>query len=159
MPRSKGIIGIIMLVLLLGFVVAGYFYIRANPNTIPQLKQELLNDTQSTDSTSFVGPLALAREQERREGVKSLSEQIFQYTSEHTGILPANFPTTETCIGAGEGCYNLGSILVPRYLSTIPKDPKTGTDANTGYTTYKNADGRIVVRIKGELGGEFEIVR
>ena len=31
------------------------------------------------------------------------------------------------------GCYNLATDLAPLYLGTIPKDPKDGTDENTGY--------------------------
>jgi hypothetical protein len=155
----KGFVGILILILFIGSIIGGYFYVKANPQTPDLILQKLNNIFKPTSDTEFISPLALARDQERREGVKSLSDTIFQYVTEHTGLLPTDFPLEETCIGNTAPCYNLASYLVPKYIDELPKDPQIGTDANTGFTTFKNSDGRVVVSIKGENGGEFEIIR
>jgi len=42
-------------------------------------------------------------------------------------------PITYTSSIFSGSCYNLTTDLAPLYVGSIPKDPKTGTDANTGY--------------------------
>ena len=42
-------------------------------------------------------------------------------------------PVTYTSSVFSGYCYDLASDLVPNYLGSTPKDPKDGTDANTGY--------------------------
>lgn len=155
----KGFVGILLLIIFVGGLVGGYFYVKNNPEVKNEISLKIKGVFQPTSDTEFVSPLSLARDQERREGVKSLSDTIFQYVTEHTGLLPADFPTEETCIGNTPPCYNLASYLVPKYINELPMDPQSGTQENTGFTTYKNADGRVVVKIKGENGGEVEIVR
>ena len=43
-------------------------------------------------------------------------------------------------------CYDLSSYLIPEYLGSIPKDPRTGTEADTGYAIYKNTGGAITIQ-------------
>lgn len=138
-------------------VVGGYFIYSSNENI--RAKVEELINTKTSKQNSLVNPLSLARDQERRESVKAISDAIFQYTSENKGLSPKDFPTSETCIGSKSPCYNLAKLLVPIFIDKFPIDPKIGTQENTGFNTFKNSDGRIVVKVEGELGGRFEIVR
>ena len=108
--------------------------------------------------------LARARDTQRQSDLIAILSSIYQYSAEHSGALPDsdgdpltnNFPTTPTCIGTGIGCYDLasagdaGETIVPVYMSAIPKDPKTGTDANTGYLIYVDVNNRLVASASGE---------
>lgn len=157
---NKGLIGLLGLLIFVICIAAGFVYIQTHPVFKAQLESEITAFREGTATTGdFTSPLALARDQERRESVKAITDAIFLYTSENKGLLPIDFPTEEICIGTDNDCYDLGKVLVPTFLSEIPKDPQIGNDANTGFTTYKNSDGRVVVGVKGENGGEFEIVR
>ena len=42
-------------------------------------------------------------------------------------------------------CYDLSPYLSSDYLADIPKDPKTGTDADTGYAISKSPEGAITI--------------
>ncbi|TAN58687.1 prepilin-type N-terminal cleavage/methylation domain-containing protein [Patescibacteria group bacterium] len=53
-------------------------------------------------------------------------------------------PVTEIPTLASK-CYNLSSVL-SSYLVKVPKDPSTGTDADTGYEIWKGATGTINIR-------------
>lgn len=158
MIKTKiGSIAVILMLLVILLIVGGYFLYKIDPRIGSWIESNLGLNVPTNGS--FVNPLALARDNERRESVKAISDAIFQYTSENKGLPPSDFPTSETCIGTLPECYNLKALLVPVFVDSIPKDPSTGSDENTGFTTFRNADGRIVVSIKGELGGKFEIVR
>ena len=118
---------------------------------------------------------AQARDTQRRSDLYSLTNAIYQYAAEHDGNLPdtdgndatSNFPTTSTCIGNGGGCFDLASAgnaagtdtVVPTYIAEIPKDPSTGTDANTQYLVYEDANGRIVASATGELVPSLSVIR
>lgn len=108
--------------------------------------------------------LAKARDSERRSHLFALLASIYQYSAEHSGALPdtdgdpetSNFPTTLTCIGTQSPCYNLASAggtdpIVPEYMAVLPLDPKTGTQANTGYLIYVDANNRVVASASGEI--------
>lgn len=155
--NSNGFVGFILLICVIAIVVGGYFLYKTNSEVRNWVSQNLHIDSGSEES--FVNPFSLARDQERRESVKAISDAIFQYVSENKGVLPSSFPQEETCIGTKPPCYDLSSLLVPIFIDKIPKDPQGGSDENTLFTTFRNSDGRIVVKIKGELGGEFEIIR
>ncbi|HLD00033.1 hypothetical protein A2841_02015 [Candidatus Kaiserbacteria bacterium RIFCSPHIGHO2_01_FULL_48_10] len=43
-------------------------------------------------------------------------------------------------------CYNLAPFLAPEYLATIPKDPQSGTDVDTGYEIWKALGGAVTIR-------------
>ena len=155
--NSRGFVGFILLLGVISIVVGGYFLYKTNSEVRSWISQNL--HINSNEEESFVNPFSLARDQERRESVKAISDAIFQYVSEKKGVLPTSFPKEETCIGSKPPCYDLASLLVPVFIDKIPKDPQNGSDENTLFRTFRNSDGRIVVKIKGELGGEFEVVR
>jgi prepilin-type N-terminal cleavage/methylation domain-containing protein len=108
--------------------------------------------------------LARARDTQRETDIYSIAATIQQYAAEHSGALPdtdgdpdtSNFPTTLTCIGTGGGCFNLGAAgdgevsIVPTYMASLPKDPKTGTDANTGYYIMADAYNHLTASASGE---------
>lgn len=122
---------------------------------------------------------AQARDAQRRADLLGITNAVYQFAAEHNGNLPdtntdANvnsFPSTATCIGTGGSCFNLGAageieasvgqqeIVVPTYIAAIPKDPSTGTDANTMYTIYRDTNGRLVATASGELTGVITITR
>lgn len=108
--------------------------------------------------------LARARDSQRDSDINSIVMLVRQYASDHSGTLPdtdgdpetSNFPTTLTCIGSGPGCYDLASAgdddesLVPDYTATIPKDPKVGSDADTGYLIMVDENNHITASASGE---------
>lgn len=116
-----------------------------------------------------------ARDTQRRSDLYSIINAIYQYADEHRGMLPdtdrddstSNFPITATCIGSGEGCFNLGVAgneggtepIIPTYIVGIPEDPQIGTNTNTGYTIFKDANGRIVASASGEITEGLTVMR
>ncbi len=118
---------------------------------------------------------ALARDQQRRADLHSITSSIYQFAAEHDGNLPdtdgddteTNFPSSATCIGDTAPCFDLGAatneagteVIVPTYIASIPADPSTGTDANTGYTIYVDSDGRVVASATGELTPTITVTR
>jgi len=108
--------------------------------------------------------LAKARDARRETDLIAILSAILEYSSEHGGELPdtdgdparSNFPTSLTCIGTSISCFNLsnagetGETIVPKYLVEIPKDPKTGTDENTGYRIMVDSNGHLIASASGE---------
>lgn len=108
--------------------------------------------------------LAKARDSDRETDLIAILSAVMEYSSEHSGELPdtdgnpntSNFPTSLTCIGNGAGCFDLagageaGETIVPVYMVEMPKDPKTGTDANTGYFIMADANGHLIASASGE---------
>ena len=108
--------------------------------------------------------LAKARDTQRKTDIYSIASAIYQFASEHSGDLPdtdgdpltSNFPGSVTCIGTGGACFNLGGAgdtepVVPTYMALMPFDPLTGSGADTGYSVYVDANGRVVVSAVGEV--------
>lgn len=101
---------------------------------------------------------AKARDAERETDLVGILSSVMQYSAEHSGELPdtdgdpdtSNFPTTPTCIGTGVGCFDLANAgevdeeIVPVYLLSLPMDPQTGTEADTGYTIYVDENGHLI---------------
>jgi prepilin-type N-terminal cleavage/methylation domain-containing protein len=108
--------------------------------------------------------LAKARDADRESDLIAILSAVLQYSSEHSGELPdtdgnpntSNFPTTLTCIGNGGTCFDLasagetGETIVPVYMVEMPKDPKVGTDADTGYLIMVDANGHLIASASGE---------
>lgn len=104
---------------------------------------------------------ASARDTQRRADLYSMTNAVYQYAAENNGNLPTAITTTPTMVGTGGGLVNLSTALVPRYIAAIPKDPSNGTDANTQYTIYRDANGRIVATASSELnpGTTISVIR
>jgi prepilin-type N-terminal cleavage/methylation domain-containing protein len=117
--------------------------------------------------------LAKARDTVREADLYAVLSVVYQYQAEHSGAIPdtdgdpetSNFPTTETCIGTGGGCFDLGSAgdageeIVPVYMAALPQDPTTGDVSDTGYSIYVDANNRIVVTATGETQATISITR
>lgn len=118
---------------------------------------------------------AQARDTQRRSDLYSLTNAVYQFAAEHNGNLPdtdgvdttSNFPTVSTCIGNLAPCFNLAAatdaagaeIVAPTYIAAMPTDPSTGTAANTQYSIFVNADGRVVASASGELTANITVTR
>lgn len=94
---------------------------------------------------------ASARDTQRRSDLYGITNAIYQYAVENNGSIPTAVTAVPTAIGTGGGLVNLSTVLVPTYIASIPRDPSTGTDANTGYVIYRNSSGRIVASASSEL--------
>jgi prepilin-type N-terminal cleavage/methylation domain-containing protein len=99
---------------------------------------------------------ASARDTQRRADLYSVTNAVYQYATEHNGNLPQDavsslpvITTTPTHIGTGG--VNLAPFLVPTYIAAIPADPVGGTQADTMYTIYLDANGRVVASASSEL--------
>ena len=102
-----------------------------------------------------------ARDAQRRSDLYSTTNAVYQYAAENNGNLPTVITTTPTHIGTGGGLVNLSTTLVPTYIASMPKDPTNGTDADTQYTIYKDANGRVVATASSELnpGTVIQVIR
>lgn len=104
---------------------------------------------------------ASARDTQRRADLYGITNAIYQYATENNGNLPIVITTTPTHIGTGGGLIDLSPIIVPTYIAAMPKDPSTGTDADTQYTIYRDINGRVVASASSELnpGGSITVIR
>lgn len=85
----------------------------------------------------------------RKIDLESIQKALDLRAQETGDSLPAGFSVliTETrCVGTDNiiPCYDLTADLVPLYLGSIPKDPKTGTDENTGYLISVDQTTKVV---------------
>lgn len=103
---------------------------------------------------------ASARDTQRRADLYSITNAIYQYATEHNGSLPDVIPDTR--LGESPGLIGTAGVnlatnpdttplLVPTYIAAIPVDPNGGTQANTLYTIYLDANGRVVATAASEL--------
>ncbi len=116
---------------------------------------------------------AQARDTQRRSDLYAITNAIYQFAAEHNGRLPdtdgndetSNFPTTMTCIGNTDPCFDLasagvtGATIVPTYIAALPVDPSVGSQANTHYSIMVDTTGRIVASASGELAGAITVTR
>lgn len=118
--------------------------------------------------------MAKARDTERNTDLTGILSAVMQYASEHSGDLPDtdgdpdtnNFPTTETCIGTGVGCFNLAGAgaedetIVPVYLVELPADPQADDPvADTGYSIWVDEYGHLHATAVGEIETSIEVAR
>lgn len=91
-----------------------------------------------------------ARNAQRSSDVAEILNAITQYTSEQgnsittLGTIPL-CTATPARIGTGTNNINLATTLVEDYIVGIPRDPSGGTDADTGYTICRTANGRVTI--------------
>lgn len=105
---------------------------------------------------------AQTRNANRREDVRDIVEAVLTYMVDNTGNYPSGLDSVTTSgqvIGTStsgcdstctatttvSSCLDLSSSLVGGYTVEIPKDPKTGTTANTDYFINRTSDDRILV--------------
>lgn len=120
---------------------------------------------------------AQARNAQRWSEVRSILQAVLKYQVDNNGSLPTGIDsittsaqvlgtaingcsTTCTATTTVDSCLDLTNDLVDTYLSSIPKDPSTGTAANTDYYINKSANGRITVgACDPELGASISVSR
>jgi len=117
--------------------------------------------------------IAKAHDTQRETDLNAILMAVFQYQAEHSGALPdtdgnpltSNFPSAAVCMGTNVGCFNIGAAgevdetIVPVYLAAIPVDPKTGSDGNTGYSIYVDANNRLHASAVGEIENPITVTR
>ena len=110
--------------------------------------------------------LGQARDAQRRSGVNTILNAVYQYAVDNNGNLPGNLSGTALTAGTAyhicrlnAGCtvngaataYNTVAvidILTGSYLTAIPQDPRianTGSASIAGYMISKDSSGRITV--------------
>ncbi len=93
--------------------------------------------------------LADSRNAQRKSDVNTILNAIYQYDIDNSAM-PASVSSTSPVaickIGAGP-CSPLVdlTVLVPKYLVSVPVDPTGSTASSTGYTVLVDAGGRITV--------------
>ena len=103
---------------------------------------------------------ASARDTQRRADLYGITNAIYQYATENNGNLPTDITTTPLHLGTATG-LDLTQELVPTYIAAMPRDPANGTDADTQYTLYRDANGRVVATAASELnpGTSITVIR
>jgi len=106
--------------------------------------------------------LAQARNAKRWDECEAVLNAVLKYMVDNEGDYPSSLDNvtsssqvlgtassgcdaTCTAVATVSACVDLSSDLVGAYIAEIPKDPKTGTTANTDYYINKTSDGRITV--------------
>lgn len=93
--------------------------------------------------------LADARNTQRRADATTILNAVYQYTVDNSGTVPATITTTPTAVcSTGGTCTGIDlSVLTlnEKYITSLPKDPSTGTANSTLYNISKTANGRITV--------------
>lgn len=103
-----------------------------------------------------------ARNSTRSSDVQTVVDSVRKYQADNQGVhystiaalTAGNYHTIGTCASGGNtdcgaqttqaACVDLSSIGT-NYLSVIPKDPQTGTDALTDYYMMVDANGAVTV--------------
>lgn len=117
-----------------------------------------------------------ANNTKRRSDVNAIINATNQYAADNAGVLPTGVITTlriigtsagacDTTICAGEfpsaSCLDLGGMITPRYIASMPYDPTTGTAANTRYAIKTSvSDSRLTVKAcDAELGATISVTQ
>lgn len=101
-----------------------------------------------------------ANDAERWSNVAEILNAVEKYAITHQGKMPNEASwTLDNYYILGNGmdcsngclaqpnamtCLNLSDLITEQYFSTLPKDPKFGTNANTGYYLYRSRAAGIV---------------
>lgn len=108
--------------------------------------------------------IAMARNTERKSDLKQINSALQQYYIDNRGYpdgigeelvdicdTGANASSTEmTDLCAEAGLVNL-SVLVPTYITAIPKDPQVSTTTSAGYKIKRHSSGKIGLSASAEL--------
>lgn len=107
--------------------------------------------------------LGKANNIKRKSDIVAVLNSISAYSAENKGTLPTVITTTLTEISTSG--IDLCSLLVPKYISALPKDPSLNSNSvgpcpvppatyNTGYTVSKDTDNRVTVSAPSAQNGE-----
>ncbi len=113
---------------------------------------------------------AQARNTTRRTAVSQILNAIGQNMADNKGVFTCaagTIPTTATELKSGSGGYDIGSCIVPTYISSLQVDPSAAgaqytdmTNYDTGFTIMRDATTqRITVAAPGtEIPPETAII-
>jgi hypothetical protein len=104
------------------------------------------------------------RNAQRSADIQQIHTTIRQYlaeldssTLERLGDIPL-CGNSSKAIGTGSGNIDLGKTLIPMFMTSVPKDPQTGTDEDTGYTICKVTGYDVQIRApKAENGKVIQV--
>lgn len=109
---------------------------------------------------------AQSRNTQRESDIRTILDGIHEFAADNNGNLPGEGGVPGTALTAvptdvGTGGLNYAGILVPTYISAMPTDPTSGTDAATGYLASKDAaSSRVTVAATGaELSATISVTR
>jgi len=71
-----------------------------------------------------------------------------------SGSTGSGTSTSTTASTTANACLDLSSILAPNYITSLPFDPKTGSNSQTFYAAQKTSGGRINVQACSAENGE-----
>lgn len=141
MQNKKGftLIELIVVIAIIA-ILAGSIFVAIDP---ARRLQESRNARRSSDVTNILDSV-----------IKYQADNDGTHYSTVAGMTASNYYVIGTCASGADttctaqttqaACVDLSSIGT-NYLAVVPKDPKTGTDANTDYYIMKDANGSITV--------------
>jgi type IV pilus assembly protein PilA len=101
---------------------------------------------------------AQARNAARQSDTRAILDACWHYAVDNNGKIPTALTTTPTDVGTSG--LSLSTVLVPTYITDLPKDPDGGTAATTKYLASKDANGRVTVSASNaELGVTISVTR
>ena len=134
----------VLLVVAIIAILAGIVILAINPN-----KQ--LGDT---------------RNSERQADVTTILNATYQYSVDNQGNLPSGITDTPTdiCASGAASCTGMVDLSVltanGKYVVSIPKDPKTGTNTDTHYQISTDSNNRVTVTApSAEQGKTISVTR
>lgn len=95
-----------------------------------------------------------ARDSQRVSNINAILNAIGQYIADNKGEIPTEITLTKEDIDNDEA--NLCSVLVPKYLPSLPFDPGATvvncltTAYDTNYAVQKDVNGRVTIFADGE---------
>ncbi len=116
----------------------------------------------------------LARDSQRVSNVNAILNAIHQNMAEHRGSfvcdgdvrsIPTASTTVRSSVTPGDP-GDIASCLVPDYISALPFDPSSDgarfidtDDYDTGYSFFRDSNGRVTVSATGELDQDIRVTR
>jgi prepilin-type N-terminal cleavage/methylation domain-containing protein len=105
-----------------------------------------------------------ARNTQRTNDIYQVLNACHQFAVTNDGNFPTGIP-----VGAGYAIdigpdlgngADLGALLAPEFIPTIPFDPESGSAETTNYVIFEEVDGRLTATASGaELGESITITR
>ncbi|HUD06761.1 MAG TPA: type II secretion system protein [Candidatus Saccharimonadales bacterium] len=87
----------------------------------------------------------------RQSNIDQILNAVYEYSIDNNGNLPASITTTPTdiCATGANVCSGKVDLSVltnnETYMVKLPEDPQTGTDTDTHYQIYEDANNRVTV--------------
>ncbi|HKC04423.1 MAG TPA: type II secretion system protein [Patescibacteria group bacterium] len=93
---------------------------------------------------------AQANNARRSSDINAILNAVGAYEAENSGSPPITLTATSTDMKSGGGIADICALLVPKYISAMPIDPKTGSYTScatydTGYFISKDVNNRVTI--------------